>query len=259
MTQRPIVAYLSSKGMSAREIHDDIVATLGPDAVSYSSVTRGLREARFPHSKPESHPADVQRDLDHSDQIISAALEDRQFASVRQLSRLTHLPSTTVYRRLTQSLGFVARHLRWVPHALSDAQKGERVNLSRRLLRMFEVRRDRAWHDIVVFDESRFYLSTIMNSSDYHEMKSSLKKTIHNSIEKFMLTVVWSPCGFHLIKILEKVASSTPTMISLRYQSHCPNDAQLKQRATGENCWCMRTMRARILPSYQLNISTRIE
>jgi hypothetical protein len=38
MTQRPIVAYLSMKGMSAREIHDNIVATLGPDAMSYSSV-----------------------------------------------------------------------------------------------------------------------------------------------------------------------------------------------------------------------------
>jgi hypothetical protein len=79
---------------------------------------------------------------------------------VRQLSRLTHLPSTTVYRRFTRSLGFVARHLRWVPHALSDAQKGERVNLSRRLLRMLEVQRDRAWHDVVTLDESWFYLST---------------------------------------------------------------------------------------------------
>jgi transposase len=45
MTQRSIVAYLSLKGMSASEIHDDIVATLGVDAVSYSSVTRYLREA----------------------------------------------------------------------------------------------------------------------------------------------------------------------------------------------------------------------
>jgi hypothetical protein len=33
MTQRPIVAYLSLKGMSAREVHGDIVATLGPDDV----------------------------------------------------------------------------------------------------------------------------------------------------------------------------------------------------------------------------------
>jgi hypothetical protein len=36
--QRPIVAHLSLKGMSAREIHDNIIATLGPDAVSHSSV-----------------------------------------------------------------------------------------------------------------------------------------------------------------------------------------------------------------------------
>jgi hypothetical protein len=79
---------------------------------------------------------------------------------VRQLSRLTDLPSTTVYRRLTHSLGFVARHLRWVPHALSGVQKGDRINLSWRLLRILEVQRDRAWHDIVTLDESWFYLST---------------------------------------------------------------------------------------------------
>jgi hypothetical protein len=142
MTQCPIVVYLSLKGISAREIHDEIVATLGPDAVSYSSVARYLRDARFPPLKPEPYPVDVQRDLDDSDQVILATLEDSLFASVRQLARLEHLPSTTAYRSLTQSLGFVARHLRWVPHALSDAQKGERVNLSRRLLQMLEVQRD---------------------------------------------------------------------------------------------------------------------
>jgi hypothetical protein len=38
MMQRPIVAYLSLKEMSVHEIHDNITATLGPDAVSYSSV-----------------------------------------------------------------------------------------------------------------------------------------------------------------------------------------------------------------------------
>jgi hypothetical protein len=88
MTQRPIVTYRSLKGMSAHEIHDDIVAVLGPDAVSYSSVTRHLRQERVPPSKPEPHPADVQRDLDDSDRAILAALEDSLFASVRQLSRL---------------------------------------------------------------------------------------------------------------------------------------------------------------------------
>jgi hypothetical protein len=47
-----------------------------------------------------------------------------------------------------------------VPHALSDAQKGERANLSRQLLRMLEVQREGAWHDIVTLGESWFYLNT---------------------------------------------------------------------------------------------------
>jgi hypothetical protein len=38
MTQRLIVANLSLKMMSVREIHDDILTTLGHDAASYSSV-----------------------------------------------------------------------------------------------------------------------------------------------------------------------------------------------------------------------------
>jgi hypothetical protein len=43
--QRLIVAYLWLKWVSASEIHDDIVATLGPDAMSDSSVASYLREA----------------------------------------------------------------------------------------------------------------------------------------------------------------------------------------------------------------------
>jgi hypothetical protein len=86
MMQRSIVAYLSLKGMPPCEIHDDIVSTLGPDAMSYSLATRYLREARFPPLKPDLHPADVQRDLDDSDQAILTALEDSPIASMRQLS-----------------------------------------------------------------------------------------------------------------------------------------------------------------------------
>jgi hypothetical protein len=46
MAQRPIVAYLSLKRMSAREIHDEIVATFASDAVSYISVQSPATFAR---------------------------------------------------------------------------------------------------------------------------------------------------------------------------------------------------------------------
>jgi hypothetical protein len=57
---------------------------------------------------PEHH-------LNDSDQALFLALADQPLASIRELSRLTHLLRTTVHRRLTQSLGFRVRHLRWLP------------------------------------------------------------------------------------------------------------------------------------------------
>jgi hypothetical protein len=72
--------------------------------------------------------------FDNVDEAILSVLNENPFTSVRKLSRLTHLPLTTVYRRLTSSLEFTARHLRWMLHTLSDTQKAQRVTLSRQLL-----------------------------------------------------------------------------------------------------------------------------
>jgi hypothetical protein len=60
------------------------------------------------------------------DSAILSALEDDPFASARQLSRPTHLHSKTVYRRLTQPLGFIVHHLRWVPRTPQRNRKIER-------------------------------------------------------------------------------------------------------------------------------------
>jgi hypothetical protein len=190
--------------MSAPEIDDDIVATLGPDVMSYSSVTRYLREARSPPLKPEPHPADVQRDLDYLDQAISAILEDSPFALVRQLSRLTHLPSTTLDRSLTQSLDLWRVTFDGC-HMLCQMSKRVRESISPgdycecSTSSMIE-------HGMTLSPSTSLGLTgvRIMNSSGYHEMKSSRKRTTHNSIEKLMLMIVCNPRGLYLIKILGK-------------------------------------------------------
>jgi hypothetical protein len=44
-----------------------------------------------------------------------------------------------------------------------------------------------------------------MNSSGYHEMKKLPKESdAQIKSRKFMLTIVWNLCGFHLIKVIEK-------------------------------------------------------
>jgi hypothetical protein len=54
-----------------------------------------------------------------------------------------------------------------------------------------------------------------------------------------MLTIVWNPRGFHLTKVLEKGGKFNAgyhIAEILEPLSHCPNGAQLKRRATSENC-----------------------
>jgi hypothetical protein len=112
MDQRTIVAYLALKELSARSIHQDLVAALGGDAMAYSTVTRYIHDAHCSPSSQTAAPIAVPSGLDDSDEAIVSALDENPFASVRQLSRLTHIPATTVYRRLTKPPGFTARHLR---------------------------------------------------------------------------------------------------------------------------------------------------
>jgi hypothetical protein len=70
---------------------------------------------------------------------------------------------------------------------------------------MLEVQRDRAWQDIVTLDGSWFYLSADYEFVSLLRDESSRKRTTHNSMTKFALTIVWNPHGFHLIVVLEKV------------------------------------------------------
>jgi hypothetical protein len=52
ISQRAITLCLASKWLSAVEIDGDLVVTLGPESVSYPSLTHYLRQAKFGTSKP---------------------------------------------------------------------------------------------------------------------------------------------------------------------------------------------------------------
>jgi hypothetical protein len=106
--------FLALKGLSARAIHDELTAVLGPDAIAYSTATKYLRQKQFP-SIPVNSPEEPATAV--IDQAILDAFEQEPFSSIRELAKLTCIPTTTVHRHLTQSLGFVVKHLRWVPQA----------------------------------------------------------------------------------------------------------------------------------------------
>jgi hypothetical protein len=102
MDQKTSVLYLQIKGMGLDTAHEDLVRTLGKEAVVYSTVTKYVRNARF---APETEAAMLEpAEGRHGpvDEAILAALGEYPFSSVQELSRFTCLPRSTVHRNLTQ-------------------------------------------------------------------------------------------------------------------------------------------------------------
>jgi hypothetical protein len=79
MDQKPIVVYLRMKGMTLDAIHEDLVRTLGKDAVAYSTVTKYARSAQFSGRKEATHPEAP--DVEHSpvDEVIFTTLAEFPF------------------------------------------------------------------------------------------------------------------------------------------------------------------------------------
>jgi hypothetical protein len=144
------------KGMALDAIHNNLVRTLGKDAVACSTVTKSAHSAQF-SGRNEATPSEAP-DLERSpvDEAILTALSEFPFSFVCELSRRICLPRSTVHRNrhLTQSLRFTVRHLRWVPNFLTAEQKQIRIQMAIELLQVLSVQSACQWQDIVALDES---------------------------------------------------------------------------------------------------------
>jgi hypothetical protein len=83
MDQPTIVAYLALRGLSGREIHKDLMDTLGHDAMAYSPVTRSLRQACCLPSDEETPSVKDHRGVHEANQAILFALDDNSCMSMR--------------------------------------------------------------------------------------------------------------------------------------------------------------------------------
>jgi hypothetical protein len=76
MGQRSIVLDLARKGITAMEIYNDLVVTLGPNAKGSRSVTRFRREAIFPSPNPPTTFSEETPGSGDSNETILLALTE---------------------------------------------------------------------------------------------------------------------------------------------------------------------------------------
>jgi hypothetical protein len=79
MDQKAIILYLRMKGMALDAIHDDLVSTIGKDAVAYSTVTKYARSAQFSGRKEVTPPEVPDVEPSPVDEAIFTALAEFPF------------------------------------------------------------------------------------------------------------------------------------------------------------------------------------
>jgi hypothetical protein len=102
------------------------------------------------------------------------------------------------------------------PPLLTAEQKQIQVHMAIELLQVLSVQSTRQWHDIVTLDGSWIYLFSehdLMWAAPGEIVVDRERHTVQSPT--FMLTVVWNPIGFHVLKPSRRGARSMHNIILL--------------------------------------------
>ena len=138
---RAVIKYLNLKGMSTKEINEDMIQTLGKDAPLYSTVKKWVAE--FKRGKEDvtddsraGRPVNVVTD-EQSEAVHRAVMSDRR-VTIRELVKTLGISFGSIQTILSEVLYMKKLSARWVPRMLTEDQKKTRVNMSRKLLSLYQ-------------------------------------------------------------------------------------------------------------------------
>lgn len=209
-----LVIYWRSKGYKTKVIAAKLLKSLQSDAPPYPTVSYWVRMIKLKHdilTVPGGPGRPFEVDLDSK---IFEALNEFPFHSLRTLASSLKRPMSTIREHLLRA-NFEIKHLKWVPHTLSEDQKRSRVEQAGQLLDILSAARHNSWNYLVTGDESWFYLETSYERIwlQRDSPRPVREKKVINS-PKVMITVFWSPNGFHLVEALPKGQTFTSDYFS---------------------------------------------
>lgn len=211
LAKRGAIQYLYKKGLSGKEIHDDMVNVLGDDAPSYTQVKfwvaefkRGRRSiSDEPHTgRPKTATTD-----ENIEKIHDMVLEHKQITTV-EIAVAVGISVDRTFNILKNELGFRKLLTRWVPHLLTLDQKRNRMKLSKQHLDRFTKEKNDFVRRLITMDETWVYHydpELRQQRAEWTEAGCSAPKQVKGSksSKKVMASVFWDAKGILLIDYLQ--------------------------------------------------------
>ena len=219
---RTVIKYLRRKGLSSREVYEDMLGTLGRDCPSYATITKWYREFRMGYTsindgKRSGRPSDArsQENINRVEKLINS---DRR-VNIHHIGRTLGLSYGTVQRIIHDDLKLKKLSARWVPRMLTKAQKKRRVEVSQQLLDRYNEDPDDFINRLLTQDETwvhHFDPETKSESMEWKHRGSPPPRKFkrQSSAGKVMASVFWDFLGVIHVDYLHK-----GDMINAKYYS----------------------------------------
>lgn len=155
--QRAYIKIETLRGKNPTEIHSALSDVCGELTVDRSTVSRWSNRFRGGRVSinDDPRPGRPKTSTDErSVKRVADALEQDRRATCEELSEVTGIPPTSVYRILTNDLKKRKISARWVPHNLTGEQKQKRLDIATLLKQRFSTEGQTFLNRIVAIDET---------------------------------------------------------------------------------------------------------
>jgi len=189
--------------MSGKAIHDDMLATLGDNALAYSVVKSWLADFKCGRNSVEDeHHSGCAKDAERTENVQNAndMLKEDRRQTIRHIAETTDIRATTVYRTVSGDLGMKRVSAHWVPRMLTDEEKQNPVDVCTDLLCCLQAQPEIFLHRIVTQNETwvhHFDPETKRQSMVWKDASSDTPKKfkVTPSAGKVMAIVFWDRKG----------------------------------------------------------------
>ncbi|CAK1592430.1 unnamed protein product [Parnassius mnemosyne] len=214
---RAVIKYLCLKKMSSKDIHSDLVETLGDSAPPYSTVARWAKEFKLGRTSTEDKHREGRPSTslteDNVKKVEDVVLADRR-VTIRHVAEVTGISYGSVQRILANELHMKKVSARWVPRMLTDEQKKNRVDISRVNLEKYQADQENFLFRFVTMDETwiqHFNPETKQQSMTWKRASSPTPKKfkVSSSAAKVMASVFWDAQCIIMVEYLENGATIT--------------------------------------------------
>ncbi|XP_026825471.1 histone-lysine N-methyltransferase SETMAR-like [Ooceraea biroi] len=199
---RPILLYECKRGTNASQTHRNLCEVFGQDVITVRSCQFWFEKFRNGDFNLEDEPRSGRPSVIDKARLRSRVKETPDITT-RELEAEFGVSHGTIINGLHQ-LGFASKLNKWVPHALSERNKLDRIS---KCVTLLNRHRNEPFLDrLITCDEKWIFYDNVVRKRSWCESESSAQRTPKRNIhgQKIMLSVWWDVRGIVYYELLPR-------------------------------------------------------